>query len=108
MRDVSFGFTEPYFLDKPIQMGFVVYMRRFNYNQGREVSLLTGQNYLPLFNALGTNNLLNYIQNSHGFNFSSSKMLRRSFARVGITYGYDDSNIIPNKDSTAATQYFTY
>ena len=106
MRDVSFGFTEPYFLDKPIQMGFVVYMRRFNYNQGREVSLLTGQNYLPLFNALGQNNLLNYIQNSHGFNFSSSKMLRRSFARVGITYGYDDSNIVTNNDTS--TQYFQY
>ena len=106
MRDVSFGFTEPYFLDKPIQMGFVVYMRRFNYNQGREVSLLTGQNYLPLFNALGQNNLLNYIQNSHGFNYSASKMLRRSFARVGITYGYDDSNIVTNNDTS--TQYFQY
>jgi outer membrane protein insertion porin family len=106
MRDVSFGFTEPYFLDKPIQMGFVVYVRRFDYNQGREVSLLTGQNYLPLFNALGQNNLLNYIQNSHGFNFSSSKMLRRSFARVGITYGYDDSNIVTN--NSTSTQYFQY
>ena len=33
-------------------------------------------------------------------------MLRRSFARVGITYGYDDSSIVP--DPGAATQYFTY
>jgi outer membrane protein insertion porin family len=81
-------------------------MRRFNYNQGREVSLLTGQNYLPIFNALGTNNLLNYIQNSHGFNFSASKMLKRSFARVGLTYGYDDSNIVTNNDTS--TQYFQY
>ena len=106
MRDVSLGFTEPYFLDKPIQMGFLVYLRRFDFNQAREASILSGQNLIPLYSALGTQNLLNYVQNSHGFNFSTSKMLRRSFARVGITYGYDDSNIVTT--STAATQYFTY
>src|SRR5579864_230063 len=106
LRDVSFGFTEPYFLDKPIQAGFVVYIRRFNFDQGREASILSGQNLIPLYNQLGTNNLLNYIQNGHGFNVSASKMLRRSFARVGITYGYDDSHIVTT--STAATQYFDY
>src|SRR5205823_10883563 len=66
MRDVSFGFTEPYFLDRPLQLGFVVYLRRFNFDQGREVSILSGQNLIPLFNQLGTDNLLNYIQNGHG------------------------------------------
>jgi len=106
LRSVSLGFTEPYFLDKPIQMGFLVYLRRFDYNQAREASLLSGQNLIPLYNALGTQNLLNYVQNSHGFNYSASRMLRRSFARVGITYGYDDSNIVTT--SAAANQYFTY
>ncbi len=106
MRDVSLGFTEPYFLDRPIQVGFVVYMRRFDYNQAREASILTGQNLIPLYSALGTQNLLNYIQNAHGLNVSASKMLRRSFARVGITYGYDDSRIVPN--STGSIDYFTY
>ncbi|HKW99479.1 MAG TPA: outer membrane protein assembly factor BamA [Bryobacteraceae bacterium] len=106
LRSVSFGFTEPYFLDKPIQLGFVVYLRRFDFDQGREASILTGQNLIPLYNALGTNNLLNYIQNGHGFNVSASKMLRRSFARVGITYGYDNSQIKTTSD--AATQYFDY
>jgi len=106
LRDVSFGFTEPYFLDRPIQVGFVVYLRRFNFNQAREVSLLSGRNFIPLFDALGQNNLLNYIQNGHGFNLSASKMLRRSFARVGITFGYDDSHIVTT--STAASAYFDY
>ena len=106
LRDVSLGFTEPYFLDKPIQVGFVVYVRRFNYDQGREISLLSGQNLTPLFSALGQNNLLNYLQNSHGANLSASKMLRRSFARVGITYGYDGSNIVTNNNTS--TQYFQY
>jgi outer membrane protein insertion porin family len=106
MKDVNLGFTEPYFLDKPLQLGFVVYVRDFNYNQGREASILSGQNLIPLFNSLGSNNLLNYAQNSHGLNVSASYPLRRSFTRVGITYGYDISNI--NVLSTAATQYFQY
>ena len=109
LRSVSLGFTEPYFLDKPIQMGFLVYLRRFDYNQAREASLLSGQNLIQLYSQLGGangQNLLNYVQNSHGFNASASKMLRRSFARIGITYGYDDSNVVPT--STGATQYFTY
>jgi outer membrane protein insertion porin family len=105
-RDVSLGFTEPYFLDRPLQLGFVVYLRKFNYDQGREASILSGQNLIPLYNALGTSNLLNYAQNSRGLNVSASYPLRRSFARLGLTYGYDISDIVVK--STAATQYFEY
>src|SRR5262249_2697198 len=61
---------------------------------------------IPLYNALGANNLLNYAQNRHGFNVSASYPLRRSFARGGITYGYDISDVVVK--STAATQYFQY
>ena len=106
MRNVSFGFTEPYFLDRQMQLGFVVYLRRFNFDQGREASILAGQNLIPLYNNLGTQNLLNYIQNSHGFSVSASTQLRRSFARVGITYGYDISST--KTETTAATNYFQY
>src|SRR6202035_3093201 len=60
MRDVSLGFTEPYFLDRPLQLGFVVYIRRFNFNQGREASILSGTNLIGLYNNLGSQNLLNY------------------------------------------------
>jgi outer membrane protein insertion porin family len=106
MRDVSLGFTEPYFLDRPLQLGFVVYLRRFNFDQGREASILSGTNLIPLYNQLGSNNLLNYTQNSRGFSTSASYPLRRSFARIGITYGFDRSNIITRTD--AATSYFQY
>ena len=106
-RVVSFSFTEPYFLDKPVQTGFTVYLNRFDFNQGREASILAGQNLIPLYNQLGTQNLLNYVQNSHGFNVdSSSYQLHRSFWRTGLTYGYDVSNIIT--ETTAATNYFQY
>ncbi len=106
MRDVSLGFTEPYFLDRPLQLGFVVYLRRFNFDQGREASILSGTNLIPLYNQLGTNNLLNYTQNSHGFSVSASYPIKRSFARVGVTYGFDISNVVTTTD--AAKAYFQY
>ena len=106
VRSVNLGFTEPYFFDRPIQVGFNVFLTRYDYNQARQESLLTGQNLLPFYNAIGANNLLNYINNTYGFTTSASKMLRRSFARIGLTYGYSVNHIRPI--STAATSYFTY
>jgi outer membrane protein insertion porin family len=106
LRDVSFGFTEPYFLDKPIQVGFTVYMQRFNYDQGREVSLLSGRNLIPYYESLGKDNLMNYVSNGHGFTVFASYPLRRSFARVGLSYGWDKSKYTTL--STASKQYFEY
>jgi outer membrane protein insertion porin family len=106
MRSVSTGFTEPYFLDLPLQVGVEAHLTRFDYNQGREASILAGQNLIPLFNALGSQNLLNYIQTGHGFSASMSYPLRRSFSRLGITYGYDISSV--KTETTAATSYFDY
>ncbi len=106
MSSVSTGFTEPYFLDRPLQLGFEAHLSRFDFNQGREASILAGQNLIPLFNALGSQNLLNYIQTGHGFSVSASYPLRRSFSRLGITYGYDISDV--KTETTAATSYFDY
>jgi outer membrane protein insertion porin family len=103
LRDVSFGFTEPYFLDRPLQLGFVVYLRRFNFDQGREASILAGTDLTGLYRSLGDQNLLNYIQNSHGFSVSASYPLKRSFARIGITYGYDISNVTATTDAAKST-----
>jgi len=106
MRDVTFGFTEPYLFDHPVQASFTVYLRRYNFDQARQASILTGQNLIPIYNALGPDNLLNYVQNSKGFNTGLSYQLHRSFWRAGIVYGYDVSNITTT--TTAATQYFDY
>ncbi|HUI82510.1 MAG TPA: outer membrane protein assembly factor BamA [Bryobacteraceae bacterium] len=106
MRSVTFGFTEPYFLDRPIQMGFNVYLTRYDFNQAQQASLLAGYNIAPEFAGLGTQNLLNYVQNGYGFSVSASYQLRRSFARVGITYRDDFSSIVTQ--TTAATNYFEY
>jgi outer membrane protein insertion porin family len=106
LRSVSTGFTEPYFLDRPLTLGVEAHLTRFDYNQGREASILAGQNLIPLFNALGSQNLLNYVQTGHGFSVSASYPLRRSFSRIGVTYGYDISDV--KTETTAATSYFDY
>ncbi|MFN7926097.1 MAG: outer membrane protein assembly factor BamA [Bryobacteraceae bacterium] len=108
IRNVTLGFTEPYLFDRPITAGFTIYTTRFNYDQGREVSLLTGRNLIPLYNQLGRNNLLNYVSNGYGFTTFVSSPWKRTFARVGLTYSWGQQRIsIPN-DSVAAQQYFRY
>jgi outer membrane protein insertion porin family len=102
-RDLLFGFTEPYMFDRPLQLGFTVYTRKFNYNQIREASIATGQQ-LNVSNAI-LQNLQNYTQNSDGFSLSLSYPLRRSLKRVGITYSYDRSSLTAL--SNASQQLFT-
>jgi outer membrane protein insertion porin family len=106
VRSVSFGFTEPYFLDKQIQAGFTVFTQRFNYDQGRETSLFTGRNLIDSFNQLGTQNLLNYVSNGYGFTVFASSLLRRSFARITTTYSYSVSNV--STLTNAARNYFEF
>jgi len=106
IRSATFGFTEPYLFDRPIQAGFTVYTQRFNYDQAREVSLYSGRNYIPLYEALGTQNLLRYVTNGYGFTTFVSYPLRRSFARVSLTYGIDRSTITPENENS--NTYFSY
>ena len=105
-NDVSFSFTEPYFLDRPIQLGFTVSQSRFNYNQAREASILSGADLIPLYNSLGSQNTLNYVSNTRGFTVFASYPLRRSFARFGLSYGFSDQSVRTLTD--AATQYYSY
>jgi outer membrane protein insertion porin family len=103
---VTLGFTEPYLFDRPLQAGVTVYLSRFNYNQARQESLLTGVNLQAFYNSLGSANILNYVQDSKGVTFSVSYPIKRSFARAGITLGYDISSI--TTESTGAQNYFTF
>ncbi len=105
-RNVSLGFTEPYLFDRPLQAGISVYLRRYNYDQGRQISLLSGVNLESFYNSLGSANVLNYVQDSRGIAFSTSYPLGRGFARAGISIGYDISSI--RTLSTGAETYFTY
>ena len=91
-RILSFGFTEPYLFDRPIQGGFTVFTQKYNYNQARQEAILTGQQ-INLPNTF-LNNLQNYTQSSSGFTSSVSYQLHHSFKRVGLTYSFDSSSIV--------------
>ena len=99
MDNVTFGFTEPYLFDKPIQAGFTVFYQRYSYNQCQQVSILTSQN---LTAAMQCNRhcrtLLNYVTNGKGFTTFLSYNLRRSFARVGLSYSFTDQSVTPLTD----------
>ena len=105
-RNIMFGFTEPYLFDRPLQLGFTVFARRFSFNQAREASILSGRNLLPLFDLLGTDNVQNFRQSSLGFTTFLSYPLRRSFARLGLSYGYTTSDI--KTFSGASRQFFEF
>ena len=103
-KSVTFGFTEPYAFDRPLQLGFTIYASEYNYNQAEQEQILTGQKLNLPQSELNT--LLNYTQNSVGTTLSASYPLRHSFKRIGISYGLDDSTL--KTFSTASQQYFEY
>lgn len=106
MNDVTFGFTEPYLFDRPIQTGFTVFYQRYSFNEGQQYSALYGQNLTGLFNELGKDNLLNYVTNGYGFTTFASYPVRHGFSRFGLTYGYSIQKLRPL--TNAATSYFDY
>ena len=97
-RILSFGFTQPYLFDRPIQGGLTVFTQKYNFNQARQEAILTGQQ-INLPNTF-LQNLQNYTQSSTGFTGSLSYQLHHSFKRVGITYSFDKSSIVALSDAS--------
>ena len=101
-RNVMFGFTEPYLFDRPLQTGFTVFDRRYDYNQAQLLSQQTGVPITAPQSVLNT--LQNFTQDSIGFTAFASYPLRHSFKRVGLTYSFDNTTI--NTFSDASSQLF--
>ncbi len=101
-RNETLSFTQPYLFDRPLQFGWSVYHRSYNYNQAALTSIqLNQQLNLPAsYEAL----LQNFTQTSTGFTSSLSYPIKRSFKRVGMTYSFDDSSV--QTFSAASTDYF--
>lgn len=104
MDNITFGFTEPYLWDKPIQAGFTIFYTRYSFNQGQQASIFAGENLIPYYNSLGAENLLNYVTNGRGFTTFLSHQLRRSFARIGISYSFSVQSLTTL--TPAADAYF--
>ncbi|HTV64164.1 MAG TPA: outer membrane protein assembly factor BamA [Bryocella sp.] len=101
-RNETLAFTQPYLFDRPLQFGWSVYHRSYNYNQAAltQIQLNESLNLPASYQAL----LQNFTQTSTGFTTSLSYPIKRSFKRVGITYGLDDSSV--QTFSTASSDYF--
>jgi len=97
-RVLLFGFTEPYTFDRPLQLGFTVFSRRFDFNQARQASIQANQQ-LNLPTAV-LNQLLNYNQSSTGFTASANYALGHSFKRIGLTYSLDNTTIKTFSDAS--------
>jgi outer membrane protein insertion porin family len=89
-RNLLFGFTEPYLFDRPIQFGFTVFTRRFDFDQARQSRIFGGIGEIP---EEQLDFFQNFSQSSTGFTVSTSYQLRRSFRRVGLTYAYDTQTV---------------
>ncbi|HWX56817.1 MAG TPA: outer membrane protein assembly factor BamA [Verrucomicrobiae bacterium] len=98
-RDLVFGFTEPYLFDRPIQLGFQAYLRKYDFNQAQQAAILANQK-LNLSQTV-LNQLLNYNQSSKGFSASASYPLGRNIPkRLSLSYSYDISNISVFSDAS--------
>ncbi|MBI2678977.1 MAG: outer membrane protein assembly factor BamA [Candidatus Koribacter versatilis] len=97
-KNILFGFTEPYMFDRPLQTGFTVYYRQYNYNQAQLQSQFTNQPINLPQNFLNT--LQNYNQSSVGMTVFASYPLRHSFKRVGLTYSLDNSTVNTFSDAS--------
>ncbi|MCU1285073.1 MAG: surface antigen [Acidobacteriales bacterium] len=102
-RNLMFGFTEPYLFDRPLQFGFTVFTRKYDYNQAKETQIQLNQQLNLPQSVLDT--LQNFSQSSTGFTTSLSYPLRRSLKRVGLTYSLDTTTV--TTFSTASQDLFS-
>jgi outer membrane protein insertion porin family len=104
-RRLSFGFSQPYFRNKPISLGIQVFTQKYDYNPSKSYSL-SGQTGASenLTNAQQSL-LTNYNTSTTGLTVSVSKPLRHLFAhtgvsRVGASYALSRSSVTTFNDNT--------
>ncbi|MGO4211285.1 outer membrane protein assembly factor BamA [Terriglobus sp. 2YAB30_2] len=103
-RNLSFGFTEPYFRNKPLSLGLQVFQSKFDYNPSKAYGAAGGsisQNLSQAQQSL----LTNYNQSSTGLSISASYPLRKLFnrsgvTRIGLSYSLSRSTISTFNDNT--------
>ncbi len=102
-RQFTFGFSQPYLRNRPLNLGFQIFNAKQDYNAAKNYQTTTGlsANLSSAQQALTQN----YNQASTGFNMSISYPLKRhAFQRVGMTYSLTKSSI--NAFSTASQTFF--
>jgi outer membrane protein insertion porin family len=102
-RQFTFGFSQPYIHNRPLNVGFQIFNNKQDYNTAKTYQAQTGQsaNLTQAQQSLTQN----YNQAATGLTFSLSYPLKRhAFQRVGFTYSLSKSTI--STFSTASQTYF--
>jgi outer membrane protein insertion porin family len=102
-RQFTFGFTQPYIKNRPINLGFQIYNNKQDFNAAKNYQATTGlsANLTSAQQSLTQN----YNQAATGLNFSISYPLKRhAFQRIGATYSLSKSSI--TAFSTASQTFF--
>ena len=105
-RRLSFGFTQPYFRNKPVSLGVQVFTQKYDYNPSKSYTL-TGAAATQSQNLTNAQQslLTNYNTATTGLTVSVSKPLRHLFAhtgvsRVGASYSLSRSSVTTFNDNT--------
>ena len=91
-RQLLFGFTQPYFRNRPLNLGFQVFDTKSDYNAAKSAAISSGAsaNLTSAQQSLAQN----YNNSTLGLNGSVSYPLpRHNFQRVGFTYSLTRSSI---------------
>jgi len=102
-RTFTFGFTQPYIKNRPINVGFQIYNNKQDFNAAKNYQATTGlsANLTSAQQSLTQN----YNQAANGMNVSISYPLKRhAFQRLGATYSWSKSSI--TAFSTASQTFF--
>ncbi|MGP8268603.1 MAG: outer membrane protein assembly factor BamA [Terracidiphilus sp.] len=102
-RQFMFGFTQPYFRNRPFNIGFQLFNNKTDFNAAKSYGATTG---LSVNLTQAQQSLTqNYNQAAKGLTFSVSYPLRKhAFQRVGATYSWNRSSI--TAFSTASQTFF--
>jgi outer membrane protein insertion porin family len=102
-RQFTFGFSQPYLRNRPLNLGFQLFNNKQDYNAAKAAEVTTGAS--PNLTAAQQSLTQNYNQASTGLTFSLSYPLKRhTFQRVGMTYSLSKSSI--TAFSTASQTFF--
>jgi outer membrane protein insertion porin family len=102
-RQFTFGFSQPYVHNRPLNVGFQIYNSKQDFNAAKNNAATSGES-VNLTQAQSSL-VQKYNQGSDGLTFSLQYPLKRhAFQRVGFTYGWSKSNI--STFSTASQTYF--
>jgi outer membrane protein insertion porin family len=102
-RQFTFGFSQPYVHNRPLNVGFQIFNQKQDYNAAKNYQATTGQS--ANLSSAQQSLVQNYNQSSTGLNFSINYPLKKhSFQRLGLTYSLTKSDI--QAFSTASQTFF--